>query len=208
MNSEVPGTTFSTNKRLLFLSYYLEFSIRAGAYASNLFFGSIITPYIARVAPNQFTKSIFVWAYGIILYEVIWRIVNKRYKPKFKKKSDAIAQGLLNVPGLLVIDDPDYEYRVRNEKLIRQLAYFYGLQLLVSLVLYGLGYISGQSETYLGWATFGGFFQIFNFFGVVMLSINASNRLSLPHLIVSSIIGLGFLVPLFVYVVYALRVFY
>lgn len=208
MDNEIPGTTLSTNKRLLFLSYYLEYSIRFGAYASNLFFGTIITPYLQRAAPNQFSKSIFVWAYGIILYEVIWRIINKRYNPKFKKRSEAVAQGLQNVPGLLVLDDPDYEYRVRIEKLVKQLGYYYAFQLLVSLILYGLGYVSGELETNLGWATFGGFFQIFNFFGVVLLIVNVSNRVSVAYFIFSSLMGLGFAAPLLVYIIYAFRTFY
>ncbi len=180
------------------VSRYLAGSIRAGAYAANLYLMSLVDSSVASAVPSQALRTVAYLAFGAIVYEVIARVVKARYKPSFVCETESGA----HAEGRLVLNKTDYAYRTAAETLIYEVALYYGITLVLALVLCKL--VNGQMVwSSVGLALLGAFLSVFNFFGVVILSTSGSS-FSLKHL-PTYLAAVAFMTPLFVYLAYTLR---
>ena len=141
------------------ISRYLAGSIRAGAYAANLHFLSLLNVYADRFISISYIRSLAYLLYGIVIYEISARIVKTRYKPRF----DMGAGG-----------GRDHVYRATTEKMIYELLLCYGFNLAVAVLLC-IGIETQTALKHIGFGVLGLIVSFFNFFGAVILACSGTS---------------------------------
>jgi len=179
------------DRKSILLSKYLEFSIRAGAYAASIFLSPAIDAYIKTGITNQYLATAALLGYSIVLFEIIYRAVNTWYQPVF----------------LFPIDPVSKKIRIGLEKLIAQLGLYYLIQFLLNILLYNIHPLAGKEGMNMALGILGGILQIFNFLGAVIIGVALTNRLSKIHIISLVVIGMIFMLPLLIYVIYVATYF-
>jgi hypothetical protein len=180
------------------VSRYLTWSVRAGAYAANLYFLSLIDSYVDTYISFPILRNLIYFVYGILLYEIAVRIISARYKPSFSCESEIPERKSHR----LVLNETDYMYRVMAEKLIYQSALYYGFSLVIAVTLVIFIPVKEAWQP-IGLGLLGGFLSVFNFLGVVILASSGSSfsHKTLPMYFMAC----GYIAPLLIYIVFTFR---
>jgi hypothetical protein len=181
---------------------YLPFSIRLIAYTANFYFSEIINPFFLILFRNFPYSKLLLFILGIIFYEVADRIINTYYRPKFVRKGrNEIKKEKMG--NFLVLDDNSYEYRTRTEKLILVLAFYYGVNLILSLYIYCISSFSRNTLNLIVGGVGGAVISFCNFLGLALLISKIETRTKGGRVFLK-IIGLGLTLGPALYVSYAL----
>ena len=194
----VEKDSLAHNPWMRVVSRYLTWSIRAGAYAANFHFVTLIDDHVAAFIASPLLRNLVYLVYGVFLYEIAIRIVRARYRPAFICSSEV--EQIHSVKP--VLNEADYLYRVAAEKLIYVSAIYYGFNLFVAVTCFILLPVGGDWLP-IGLGLLGGFLSVMNFFGVVVMASSgtAFSLKSMPMYLMA----VGFVIPLLGYLVYTFR---
>ncbi len=188
------SSDFEKSKAVAVLSGYLVVSVRVLAYCTGLFFFATITPYLNSILPNVFLTTILLFGLSAFEYEIIHRIVAKRHKVTFDTTKMAAV---------------DVEYRNSAEKLIKELAYFFVLDLALAILVYAVGGLPEWYQAFILIGFFGSVAAYAHFLGSALL-IAAFHPVNKPSVNRSGglvLVALLFMLPGFAYAYFALYSF-
>ncbi len=154
MEQQAPSSDLESSTAIAILSSYLVISVRVLAYCTGVFFLAVVTPFLYKIVPHPFLGTILLFLFNVAEYEVISRIVEKRYKVTFNTAN---------------MNSRDVSYRVMLEKLIHQLGYFFVLDFLLAIIVHGVSGALTQNELLLLIGFFGSVVTLLHYTGVALL---------------------------------------
>lgn len=191
MENNIIVSELETNRTQLVLSKYLVFSVKLIAYCSGLFFFAVITPFVEKVVVYPLLSTILFFGVSVLEYDIINRIVNRRYRPKFDSTKMA---------------KTDIDYRITTEKLILQLAYFFALDLLFSIAGYKFGNFTEKYQLFIIFGFFGAIIAFLHFFSTALLMtfLYPRNKLTVNKSGGMVMVAILFMLPGIAYIMFAL----
>lgn len=118
----------------LLIRFVLPLFVRVTAYFSLAYFAEVITVALVELPFARGEKLFFI--VNIVVFEIIYFITKKRYRPNFVQADPSeTATNLLVDSEQLVLDKDSHAYRISQEIYMVSIFLFYMLQLAAAIVV-------------------------------------------------------------------------